>query len=262
MGVSFSFFFLNFKGREKAGSLGTTLSLSLLLSISFLVPCQLPGERAPAAWPRWRETTRRRRPGGGDVLFYLEKRVEFSPPREIARRNPRSIFSLLPFAFSSSLSSLSLSLSLCPSSHHPVRRLDPRLPDRGQSSSEPDRAKGQGPEQRRSDGEENCGAADAAVERPEVRLPEPVLEFLFRTCKERGDRERRHRGQNGRNTREQRGRKATAFSSSSHIIARTSASSSSSFPFFFFYLVLVDSPRPGHHGRGGPALPRRVRPQQ
>lgn len=59
-----------------------------------------------------------------------------------------------------------------------MRRLDPRLPDRGQSSSEPDRAKGQSPEQRRSDGEDYSDGAYAAVERPEVRLPEPVLEFF------------------------------------------------------------------------------------
>ena len=56
-----------------------------------------------------------------------------------------------------------------------MRRLDPGLPDRRQSGSEPDRAKGQSPQQRRSDGEENREAADAAVERPEMRLPEPVL---------------------------------------------------------------------------------------
>ena len=234
------------------------LSCSLSL-FSYLVNCRVRE-------PQQRGHDGERPRGGADLVvvmfcFIWKKELSFPPPV----RSPVEIPALSFPSFlllSPPPSPLSLSLSLCPSSHHPVRRLDPRLPDRGQSSSEPDRAKGQGPEQRRSDGEENCGAADAAVERPEVRLPEPVLEFLFRTCKERGDRERRHRGQNGRNTREQRGRKATAFSSSSHIIARTSASSSSSFPFFFFYLVLVDSPRPGHHGRGGPALPRRVRPQQ
>lgn len=144
----------------------------------FLVPCLLPGARAPVAWPRRRGTTRRRRPES--VLFFGKKEVEFF---EIARRNPRSIFSLLlPFA-------LFLSLILCPSSsHHPMRRLDPRLPGSGQASGEPDRAKGQGPEQRRSNGEENRGGADAAVERPEMRLPEPVLEFfflVFGACKER-----------------------------------------------------------------------------
>lgn len=146
-------------------SLSLPLSLSLFSRTLSTAGCERPNSvattaRDHAAAPTWWLDWRR-------FLFFLERRLrEFFPPEIAHRRNPSSSFpSLL----------LSSPSSLCLSPHHPVRRLDPGLPDRRQSGSEPDRAKGQSPQQRRSDGEENREAADAAVERPEMRLPEPVL---------------------------------------------------------------------------------------